>query len=224
MIRSREHLRELCHACAASVLGCLLCAASVSTLPAGAARAAEPTRTAERERAGEQTQGGGQAESADKARNAAPALTEAEREAAVRRWVERWGGKWWERYHPEYVAEYPGGRSNIYHDQYIQKAMKRLEETATGDWKITGKSYLYDGDWFAVEWFFESTQTATGRVQKESTLAFGRIEDDRLIEWIEYFDDMVGWYQMIGAMRLPAEGEPVFPWPADTALSREYRP
>ena len=151
-------------------------------------------------------------------------LSETQQEAKTRQWVEEWGDKWWERYHDDYDAQYPGGRSNRYHDLYIAESMKRLAETSTSNWKISNQQYMFDGEWFAVEWFYESTHNSTGKVQRESTIAFGKIEDDHLRVWVEYFDDMVGHYQYIGAMRLPAEEETPFPWPENTALTRKYRP
>ncbi len=139
-------------------------------------------------------------------------------------WVANWGDKWWERYHPDYDARYPGGRSNRYHDLYIAEAMKRLADTSTSDWNIFNKHYFYDDNWFIVEWLYESTQTSTGLVQRESTLAFGEIVDDRLRIWVEYFDDMVGAYQWIGAMPLYGDDELPYPWPASSPLKRAYRP
>ena len=102
--------------------------------------------------------------------------------------------------------------------------MKRLTDTATSDWKITNKHYMYDGDWYAVEWLYQSTQTSTGLVQRESALSFGKVQDGQLIVWIEYFDDMVGHYQWIGAMPLFEKDEAPFPWPAKSPLKRKYRP
>ena len=141
------------------------------------------------------------------------------------KWVEIWAEKWYERYHKEVDAQYPGGRSNLFHDQYIQEALKNLKDKAWVDWKISNRYYLFDDEWFAAEWFYESTQQATGIKQIESTLAFGRIEDDHLISWIEYFDDKVGEYQMINAMKLfDKDKEVPFPWPENTALKKKYRP
>ena len=139
-------------------------------------------------------------------------------------WVKTWGEKWWERYHPNVDAQYPGGRSNLNHDLYIEEALK---ENPSGweDWKVSNQDWLFEGKWFAVEWFYEATQTETGKRQIESTLAFGKIEEDHLIIWIEYFDDMVGRYQSMGAMKLfDKEKDIPFPWPKETGLKRRYRP
>ncbi len=140
-------------------------------------------------------------------------------------WVATWGDKWYERYHENVDAQYPGGRSNLFHDQYIQEALRNMKDEAWIDWKITNRHYLFDNEWFAAEWFYQSTQESTGIVQRESTLAFGKIVDDHLIYWIEYFDDKVGEYQMINAMKLfNMEKELPFPWPENTVLRKKYRP
>jgi hypothetical protein len=143
---------------------------------------------------------------------------------AASAWVAEWGEKWWERYHPDYQAWYPGGRTNRYHDLYVQKAMRRSADTGIADFIIRNRRYLFDGDWFVVEWVYEATQETTGLVQRESTVAFGHIVDDHLMTWVEYFDDMVGSYQWAGAMPLYDEDEEPYPWPEDVPLRREYRP
>ena len=144
--------------------------------------------------------------------------------AIAKDWAAQWGEKWYERYHDEVDAQYPGGRSNKYHDLYIQEALKDVEDPWV-DWQITNRDYLFDGEWFAVEWFYQSTQQSTGIKQVESTVAFGKIEDDRLRIWIEYFDDMVGQYQTLGVMKhFDKETETPYPWPKDTAIKRKYRP
>jgi len=143
----------------------------------------------------------------------------------AREWVAVWGDKWMKNFHKDIDLQMPGGRSNYYHDQYIKEAMNRSAGTGWVGWTMTNKSYTYEGDWFAVEWFYQATQGSTGVVQVESTVAFGRIQDDRLIVWIEYFDDMVGHYQNISAMSLyDKDNEEPFPWPEKVALKRSYRP
>lgn len=145
-------------------------------------------------------------------------------ETLVQRWLDEWGEKWWERFHSDLDARYPGGRSNIFHDMYIAESMKNFPLNRNSDWNVSNRHYILDGDWFAVEWLYEATNATTGKVQRESTVAFGRIVDNQLMVWIEYFDDMVGHYQRIGAMRLFHENEHPFPWPARTVLTRQYRP
>jgi len=155
---------------------------------------------------------------------AVPGAVHAGEHGAASAWVAEWGEKWWERYHPDYHAWYPGGRTDRYHDLYVQEAMRRSADTGIADFVIRNRRYLFDGDWFVVEWVYESTQATTGLVQRESTIAFGRIVDDHLMTWVEYFDDMVGAYQWAGAMPLYDKDEEPYPWPADVPLRREYRP
>lgn len=157
--------------------------------------------------------------------SAANAQEQNREEGIAEKWIAEWGEKWWERYHDEVDSQYPGGRSNKYHDSYIQEALKKMSDQAWTDWKISNRHYLFEDDWFAVEWFYQASQPSTGLVQLESTLAFGRIEDDHLRVWIEYFDDMVGKYQSIGVMKLfDKENEVPYPWPKDTQLKKKYRP
>lgn len=144
---------------------------------------------------------------------------------SARYWIAEWGEKWWEGFHDDIEAWYPGGRSDRFHNKYVEEAMRGMSESAWEDWEISNERYIYHDDWFAVEWFYRAIQPSTGKEQIEATLAFGRVQDGRMIELFEFFDDMVGRYQGIGAMRLfdRAEEEP-FPWPPATAISREYRP
>ena len=148
----------------------------------------------------------------------------ADTDSVAERWVATWGDKWWERYHADYVGLYPGGRTDRFHDIYLGEALARMADTGIADYSITNKQYLYDGNWFVVEWLYTSTQKTTGKVQREATVAFGFVEDDHLRIWIEYFDDMVGAYQWLDAMPLYAEDETPYPWPAGATLNRPYRP
>jgi len=153
-----------------------------------------------------------------------PRPGETDAEEAVRRWVEEWGEKWYERYHPDYDARYPGGRSNRYHDAYLEKIFRRFDLPANENWVISNRRYHYDGDWFIVEWLFQAEDKQTGRLQREGTLALGRIRDDRLIEFIEYFDGFVAHLQRLGALPLFDEDATPFPWPENDTLIRPYRP
>ena len=145
-------------------------------------------------------------------------------EGIAEKWVNEWGEKWWERYHKDLDSRYPGGRSDQSHDLFVQEVLKK-NPSGWEDWKVSHQDWLFDGNWFSVEWFYEATHIKTGKKQIESTLAFGKIEDDHLIIWIEYFDDMVGRYQSIGAMKLFDKDEDTpFPWPDETKLKRKYRP
>ncbi|NJO13307.1 MAG: DUF2165 domain-containing protein [Gammaproteobacteria bacterium] len=131
--------------------------------------------------------------------------------AQVREWIGQWGDKWWERYHPDYDAQYPGGRSNRFHDAYLDQVFKRTGLPANTNWKISNKQYRYVGDWFIVEWLFQAEDKASGKLQREGTLAFGRIRDDRLITWIEYFDGYVAHLQRLGRCRCSRKMRSRFP-------------
>lgn len=154
---------------------------------------------------------------------AAPEKVEATSET-VKRWVAQWGDKWSERYHPDYQAEYPGGRSNRYHDAYLKEVFRKTDWPTNTNWKIINKTYSYEGDWFVVEWLFQAEDRKTGKLQREGTLAFGRIDDDQLIIWIEYFDGFVAHLQRAEALPLFGENDEPFPWPDDAATARHYRP
>mgnify|MGYP006430218125 CR=1 FL=1 len=146
-------------------------------------------------------------------------------ENLARPWVDKWGEIFWERFHDNLEAWYPGGRTNSFHNLYIEQALKRIPDAPWEDWEISNQDYTFTGDWFAAEWFYKAVHPSTGKVQLEATLVFGRIQDGELIRLYEYFDDMVGRYQFIGAMRLyDRTDEDPFPWPRGTALSRAYRP
>ena len=117
---------------------------------------------------------------------------------------------------------YPFGRSNKAHDAEIAKGGGM--ETITTDWKVFNKHYLFDGDWFAVEWFYSATTVKTGGKQLESTLAFGKVQDGKLVVWDEYFDDVVGELEQDGKLPLYDLDEMPFPWPAKAVLKHPYRP
>lgn len=137
-------------------------------------------------------------------------------------WIPLFGEKWWDHYHPDYKAWYPGGRSDRYHDTWIAKVNR--VHLRTTDWRIFNRDYAYDGQWFAVEWFYRATDKADGFQQWESTLGFGRIEEGRIILWAEYFDNGVGELQRIGLLPLYEAAEPHAPWPARARISLPYRP
>jgi hypothetical protein len=140
------------------------------------------------------------------------------------RLVPLYGEEWWNHYHPDYESWYPGGRSNRFHDAWIATVLKK--HAVTKDWEILNRDYSYDGQWFAVEWHYRATYLDDGFREWETTVGFGRIQDGKIILWVEYFDDAVGGLQKLGLMPLCEPNEPVAPWPAKaTALVRmPYRP
>lgn len=139
-------------------------------------------------------------------------------------WIPLFGEEWWNHYHPDYESWYPGGRSNRFHDAWLGKVM--IKNALTKDWEIMNRTYSYDGQWFAVEWHYRATYLDNGFRQWETTIGFGKIQDGKMILWLEYFDDAVGNLQKLGLMPLCEPGEPVAPWPAKATdiIRMPYRP
>jgi hypothetical protein len=145
-------------------------------------------------------------------------------ESISQRWVEHWGEKMTERYHPDIQEGYPGGRSDRYHDAYVDHFLREFGLPTNTNWREINKHYAFDGDWFAVEYLFQAEDKKTGQLQREGTLFFGRIQDDRLIVAIEYFDRLVKDFQHVGALPPFREDETPFPWPDYDDTTRKYRP
>jgi hypothetical protein len=145
-------------------------------------------------------------------------------ESVTRQWVERWGDKMNERYHPDIQEAYPGGRSDRYQDAYVEKFLREFGLPTNTNWKEINKHYAFDGDWFIVEYLFQAEDKKTGQLQREGTLFFGCVKDDRLIVSIEYFDRVVKALQHTGTVPPFRENEVPFPWPDYDGLTRKYRP
>ena len=141
---------------------------------------------------------------------------------AARAFIAAHGPRWFEHLHPDIQSAYPFGRSNRANDAEIAKGLDI--NTVSRDVSITDEHYLYEGDWYGVQWFYRATFVKGGAKQQESTLAFGRVQDGQLIEWREYFDDAVGELQAEGKLPLYAPGEEPFPWPAGAKICHPYRP
>ncbi len=129
---------------------------------------------------------------------------------------------WFDHKHPEIVEGYPFGRSDAANNAALDKVFTFTD--VSKDFFLRNKRYLAEGDWYVVEWFYGATSARTGAEQIEASLCFGRIKDQKLIEWIEYFDDSVGEMQMAGVLPLYDPGEEPFPWPRATYQRRSYRP
>lgn len=117
---------------------------------------------------------------------------------------------------------YPFGRSNAAHNATLDKIFDFSK--VSKDWAILNKRFLVEGDWYVVEWHYHATSVVTGRKQVESSLCLGQIKDQKLVWWIEYFDDSVGILQMEGKLPLPPATEEPMPWPMEAKLKRPYRP
>ena len=146
----------------------------------------------------------------------------AQEEGAAKKFIDSFGDTALSRFSDKIEEAYPFGRSNKARDEEIAKGGGM--ETTTTDWKVFNKHYLFDGDWYAVEWFYSATTIKTGGRQVESTLAFGKVQDGKLVVWDEYFDDVVGELEQAGQLPLYKPAEMPFPWPAGATLKHPYRP
>ena len=129
----------------------------------------------------------------------------------------------WYRHKADDIEEwYPFGHTNQAHGALL----KQLGPVApvSKDWSITNKAYLSENDRYAVEWLYPATDSATGRKQVEATLGFAQIRDQKLVLWIEFFDDTVGAQQLKSLLPLYAENDEPFPWPRIEGPPRIYRP
>lgn len=124
--------------------------------------------------------------------------------------------------HPEIKEAFPFGRSDAANDKKL--AASHAFGTLTDFGALDHRHYLVEGDRFAVEWLYHATWKKTGNRQVEASLCFGRVKDQQLISWTEYFDDTVGELQDQHQLPLYAESEVNYPWPAPTVLTRVYRP
>ena len=141
---------------------------------------------------------------------------------AARKFIDQVGDNSLKYFADSIEESYPFGRSNKARDEEISKGGGM--ETITTDWKLTNRHYLFDGDWYAVQWFYGATTIKTGKKQLECTLAFGKVKDGKLVVWNEYFDDTVGELEQEGKLPLYQPDETPFPWPAAATLKHPYRP
>ncbi len=139
-----------------------------------------------------------------------------------RTWIAAYGDNIWAQYHPDWQGWFPGGHSNRFHQMYVQNVWDH--HPITTDWKEFNRAWLFDGEWFAVEWFYTAKFTDDGFMQWEGTLGIGHLKDGKLISWTEFFDDQIGNLQHLRMMPLYDIKEPVFPWPARSYLRMPYRP
>ncbi len=153
--------------------------------------------------------------------SAAARCAEPEKSAA-REFISQFGDDWMNHFAAEYESAYPFGRSNQKHDAEIAQALTLSQ--ATENLTLTNKRYLFDGDWYAVQWIYGATSTKTRKRQTESTVAFGRVKDGKLVVWEEYFDDLVGELQADGKLPLYQADEEPYPWPAGATIKHPYRP
>lgn len=129
---------------------------------------------------------------------------------------------WFNHKSPAIQESYPFGRSDAANNAALDKVFDFTKVSKDGE--ILNKRYLAEGDWYAVEWHYHATSVATGRRQVESSLCLAQIKDQKIVWWIEFFDDTVGELQMAGKLPLPPPAEEPAPWPLQSTLKRPYRP
>ena len=110
--------------------------------------------------------------------------------------------------HEDLVFAYPGRRLNK--SEAIADFIdynKSFKET-----KIYINKIIVNGDDFAVEWQFASTNIKAGNRTAVSDAIIGKIKDDKILVWKEYLDGRVSRMQIAGNLSLEEGMEP-FPWP-----------
>ena len=110
--------------------------------------------------------------------------------------------------HKDLVFAYPGRRLNK------TEALKDFLDynSSFKETKIYVNKIIADGDDFAVEWQFASTNKKTGNRTAVSDAIIGRIKDKKITVWKEYLDGRVSRMQIAGNLSLEEGAEP-FPWP-----------
>ena len=96
-----------------------------------------------------------------------------------------------------------------------QEALKDFSDYQKSfkDTKIYINRIVIDGNDFAVEWQFASTNIKTGNRTSVSDAIIGKAKGNKIVVWKEYLDGRVSRMQANGSLNLDEGLEP-FPWPA----------
>lgn len=110
--------------------------------------------------------------------------------------------------HPDLIFAYPGERTDY------QGALRvyRMWREKFRNTRVYIHQILVDGDRFAAEYQFATTNIASGKRSVMGTVAIGEIRDGKIILLKEYTDGSVDDLQKQGKLPLD-EGEEPFPWP-----------
>ena len=110
--------------------------------------------------------------------------------------------------HEDLVFAYPGRRLNK------TETLKDFLDynSSFKETKIYINKIIVNGDDFAVEWQFASTNKKTGNRTAVSDAIIGKVKDEKIIVWKEYLDGRVSRMQIAGNLSLE-EGKEPFPWP-----------
>jgi len=110
--------------------------------------------------------------------------------------------------HDELVFAYPGERTDL------EGALKvfRMWKAKFKDTRVYIHQILVDGNRFAAEYQFATTNIASGKRTVMGTTAVGEVRDGTIILLKEYTDSQVDDLQRDGKLPLDEGAEP-FPWP-----------
>lgn len=110
--------------------------------------------------------------------------------------------------HDELVFAYPGERTDL------EGALKvfRMWKAKFRDTRVYIHQILVDGNRFAAEYQFATTNIASGKRTVMGTTAIGEVRDGTIVLLKEYTDGQVDDLQRDGKLPLDEGAEP-FPWP-----------
>jgi len=110
--------------------------------------------------------------------------------------------------HEKLVFAYPGERTDL------EGALKvfRMWKAKFRDTRVYIHQILIDGNRFAAEYQFATTNIASGKRTVMGTTAVGEVQDGAIILLKEYTDGQVDDLQRDGKLPLD-EGDEPFPWP-----------
>lgn len=110
--------------------------------------------------------------------------------------------------HENALLAYP--RRRVDRDTWVAELAAFHESNV--DTRVYVHRIVVDGETFAVEWQFATTDRATGERTAVGDAIIGEVRDGRIVLWKEYLDGRVLALQRSGELPLDEGLEP-FPWP-----------
>lgn len=110
--------------------------------------------------------------------------------------------------HEDALLAYP--RRRVDRDTWVAELAAFHERNM--DTRVYVHRIIVDGETFAVEWQFATTDRETGERTAVGDAIIGEVRDGRISLWKEYLDGRVFALQRSGALPLDEGLEP-FPWP-----------
>lgn len=110
--------------------------------------------------------------------------------------------------HEDALFAYP--RRRVDRDTWIRELAAFHEQNV--ETRVYVHRVLVDGEAFAVEWQFATTDRESGERTAVGDAIIGEVRDGRIVLWKEYLDGRVFALQRAGELPLD-EGEEPFPWP-----------